>query len=378
MRRRNTATSFLYHVFFFVLLWVCVSHGALGGTEYDRVIAKLNEEIILVSDLREILRERRGVLNTPDPIAAADSEIVKALLDRTLLLSAAKRSSAPVPDQEICEQVESMVQEAKSHYPSQSAFMKDVVEQFGSLEKFKRDLQRRATIDYKISRLVASRFTITDADIAEYERECKAAGRSPESYHLRRIGVPVDNETSGGRRQALARVSALLKSATAQGLSFSEAARRFTEIPGEKEIGGDLGYLPSDKLAPELRSAVANLSPGQVTEPLIAGNFACIFYLESKRGARSSLYEKRFLESREALLTDLRRKACLTVYDSRLIRKIPTEYQHCLQQSSSTHADKHPSSESNVKKPQEGTPITGETSSARTFRIRLPWSKKTR
>ncbi|MCX7624830.1 MAG: peptidylprolyl isomerase [Candidatus Sumerlaeaceae bacterium] len=320
------------------ILGLVLAVTASAARLYDRVIAKLNDEVILASDLADVLREKQGILHVADPVASADKDSIKALLDRTLLLGIAKRNVSVVPENEIQDQVEAMVADVRSHYLSENEFLREVREQYGSLERFKQELARRATIDYRIARVIGMRFTITDADVARFEDECRQKGIQPESYHLRRIAVVINDETSAGRSHALARVAALLRTATEEHLQFAEAAKRYSEIPGEAAMGGDLGYISVEKLAPELRVALEKLSPGQVTPPLVTGNFACIFYLEGKRGARSLLYEKRFLESREALLKEHRRKANLLLYDRRLALKIPLEYQECLRES--TAADR--------------------------------------
>jgi parvulin-like peptidyl-prolyl isomerase len=312
------------------MIIVAMALPAGAARAYDHVVAKLDDDIILASDLADVLREKRGLVAVDDPGAAADTDSVRALLDRSLLLGVAKRSGVEPPDAEIHEQVEAMLQEVQSHYPSKDEFSKDIAEQYGSIEKFRQELARRATTDYRIGRAIANRFTLTDTDVAAFEAECRQKGVLPESYHLRRIGVVVDPAKGSGRAAALARVAGLLEKANQEGLSFVEAARRYSQIPGEAELGGDLGYIAADKLTPDVRRAVEKLEPGQVTPPLITGNFACIFYMESKRGARSALFEKRFVEQREALLKELRRKASLTIYDKRLLGKVPPEYAACL------------------------------------------------
>ncbi len=297
---------------------------------YDRVIARLNDELIMTSDLTDVLREKRGLVRVADPVAAADKEVMRALLDRTLLLDLARRSGVNAPENEIQEQVEAMIEEIVSHYPSKNEFMADVKEQYGSLDKFKQELARRATIDYRVGRAIASRFTITDTDVARFEEECRRKGQRPESYHLRRIAVAIDASTTGGSEAAMRHVKELLERASREGLNFAQAARRYSQIPEEAAMGGELGYLPADKLAPEVLRAVEGLEPGKVTPPLRAGNYACIFYVEAKRGSRSALYEKRFMEARESLLKELRRKATLTIYEPRLKGKVPEDYKSCL------------------------------------------------
>lgn len=321
----------------FLFLWLgIVAAGGVSlavgaGKTLDRVIAKVNGEIVMASELAELLRERGGAAGAGDPVAAADPSTVRALFDRALLLDAAKRMSIDVAENEIHDQVEKMVDEIRARYPSERDFRSEVVAQYGSLDCLKRELARRATIDYKIERAVGRRFTISDADVERYEAECRAKGERPESYRLRRLGVAIDGETSQARKRALSRVKECLEAARAKGLSFAEAARRYTEIEAERPGGGDLGYLPAAKMDPELRQAVERLEPGQVTPPIVAGAYACIFYLEGKRGSRSSLYEKRFLEARQELLDELRRKASVTIYDERLARKLPPEYRACVQ-----------------------------------------------
>ncbi|RMH28652.1 MAG: hypothetical protein D6691_04370, partial [Candidatus Hydrogenedentota bacterium] len=206
--------------FVVVTLLVLILNGArlqAAGEVADRVLARLNEDVILASDLREVLREK-GMEGGGDPVAVASTEHVRALLDRTLLLQAAKKMGGSVPDAEILDQVESMVARIRSQYPSETEFRREVIAQYGSVEAFKRELQKKATLDWKIGRAIHSRFTITDADVARFEAESRAKGKTPESYHLRRLGVPVDSETSRGRQQALAQVKQILDDATARGL----------------------------------------------------------------------------------------------------------------------------------------------------------------
>jgi hypothetical protein len=77
-------------------------------------------------------------------------------------------------------------------------------------------------------------------------------------------------------------------------------------------------------------AAVERLKQGEATPPMITGPNASIFYLEAKRGAKTTLYEKRFTDERRDLLDELRRKARLQVYDADFARLVPAEYKTAL------------------------------------------------
>jgi parvulin-like peptidyl-prolyl isomerase len=145
------------------------------------------------------------------------------------------------------------------------------------------------------------------------------------SLHLRRIAVPVPGG-KGSADKARDQVRQLAARIFEEGLSFEDGVRKYSRVPGAKEDGGDLGYLSPQKLAPQVCDAVRNLEPGQASVPVVTGGYASIFYVEGRHGARSLLLEKKFTETRESLLKELRRKANVQIFDSRLFKVLPDEY----------------------------------------------------
>jgi peptidyl-prolyl cis-trans isomerase SurA len=303
---------------------------AMPARTVDRVIAKLNEDVIFGSDLAGIIMDKTGMPVSGDPVGAATAETFGALLDRTRLLQASKKMGSSVPADEMQLHVEEMIKEIRSHYPSEKEFLKAVAEQHSSLENLKKELLKKATVDYKVARAVGGRFTITDTDLERFEADSRKKGLLPVSYRLRRIGVLIEDQGNAGRSEAMDKAAGILETMKSKGMGFAEAANKYSQVPGEREVGGDLGFMPADKLAADLRAAVEKLEPGQATAPIVAGSYACVFYLEAERGARSALYERKFVEERGKLLAELRRKAHLQVYDTRLVKRVPAYFKECL------------------------------------------------
>jgi parvulin-like peptidyl-prolyl isomerase len=292
----------------------------------DRTIARVNSDIITESDLAHSVGERIGTFKATPATALdkATSEDLEALLDKTLLLQAAKLRKIEPPDTEMQMQVERMIADIRTHFASEAEFRRALASEQISVEELKDQLLKRARSEYQVYQLVTARFSVSESEARSYEAECAARGESPLSLHLRRLAVPVEGK--GGTERARQEVRELAARIFEEGMSFEDGVKKYSRAPGAKEDAGDLGNLSAQKLAPQVLAAVKDLSAGQASAPVVTGGYASIFYVESKHGARSQLQQKKFIEQREALLHELRRKANVQIFDTRLMKILPADY----------------------------------------------------
>ena len=59
-----------------------------------------------------------------------------------------------------------------------------------------------------------------------------------------------------------------MKDELAQGKSFEELAKQYSEDTGSKEKGGDLGFFGPGKMVKEFEEATQKLKKGEVSEPV--------------------------------------------------------------------------------------------------------------
>ena len=157
-----------------------------------------------------------------------------------------------------------------------------------------------------------------DAEIALIQQ------RAGTSYRIAEIGLPVGDE---GRNQAEVRALAeQLYASLNGGGDFTAAVRRYSRSPSAAK-GGEVGWVSTQKMPPELAAALTEMSPGQVARPLpVPGGLTILKLLEKRTDAtgaldasdpglrdqvRNRLSNQRAARLAEGLLQELRRDALI-------------------------------------------------------------------
>ncbi|MFN3412589.1 MAG: peptidyl-prolyl cis-trans isomerase [Thermoanaerobaculum sp.] len=127
---------------------------------------------------------------------------------------------------------------------------------------------------------------LDEARIAEYYQGHLSEFQEPETVHARHILVRPEGEGEEAWRKAQERAMAVLRKAQAPGANFAALAREFSEDPGSKESGGDLGWFERGRMVKEFEEAVFAMQPGEVKGPVRSQFGYHIILLEGKRPAR--------------------------------------------------------------------------------------------
>lgn len=100
--------------------------------------------------------------------------------------------------------------------------------------------------------------------IASYERE-KAASLGDEQRDSRHILLQITDQRTA--EQAVAELEGL-RARIEAGESFADLAAEYSEDPGSKAVGGDLGPIGKGLFAPEFEEALWALEVGEISEPV--------------------------------------------------------------------------------------------------------------
>ena len=111
-----------------------------------------------------------------------------------------------------------------------------------------------------------------DEDIPEEQlqalyEEQKASFVEPEQRHARHILVALNEAGDAGLEKAESRVTEIEKRLDS-GESFEALAKEFSDDPGSRDAGGDLGFFGREVMTPEFETAVFSMQPGERSAPV--------------------------------------------------------------------------------------------------------------
>ncbi|HVC59321.1 MAG TPA: peptidylprolyl isomerase [Acetobacteraceae bacterium] len=135
----------------------------------------------------------------------------------------------------------------------------------------------------------------SDADVeAAYEAR-KDRLIMPRQYHLAQIFVALPpNATAAAEARAKQRLAAIRQQLAKPRADFAAVARNESDDKASAAAGGDLGWLPEDRLRPPVRDAVAGMQGGAVSEPLrTADGWHLIRLIGTKAAAPAPLADVR-------------------------------------------------------------------------------------
>lgn len=151
------------------------------------------------------------------------------------------------------------------------------------------------------------------------------AQRNAFEYRIEEIGLPLSEP---GRTEAETRALAeQLYTDLNSGGDFSEAVRRFSRAPSAAR-GGDIGWVSTERMPPDLLRALSQLEPGEVSRPLpVAGGLSLIKLVDRRAASSASptldpsardairerLISQRSARLAEGLLQEMRRDALIDI-----------------------------------------------------------------
>ncbi len=249
---------------------------AQGPELVDRIVATVDEESILLSDLeREIEsykfeREQMGL-----PIEESPSEIRNMMLDRLievkLLVAQAKLDGVEVEDEEVDQAVARSVDEIIARFGTKAELERELARNgmsFDDLMARNRDLIRnRLFTSRMISTYIRPEIEVREDEVRDfYDAHIDEVPRTPAGVTLSNILVVPQPEAEAQRelQQKLQEVEAALD----RGRSFEQVAEEFSEGPNASR-GGLLGeFAKGDLFHPVLEQLAWSLSIGEISPPI--------------------------------------------------------------------------------------------------------------
>jgi peptidyl-prolyl cis-trans isomerase SurA len=290
----------------------------------DRVVALVNEDVVMLSELQEAivlyLRESKEVPPPPGPERdQLAQKVLTRMINHRLQVQEARKEKIDVTDDEIQTVMDDFVKRNGGDREKISAQLKA---QGMNWEQVRREM-RESLLAQKIrGRRIGRRATVTDAEVEAYVTENRPKLERDLKYHPRHIAVlaqPSDSPAGWDRAQAVVQT---IQARLQNGSDFAELAREFSS-DGTAASGGDLGWLHRGELAAGFEEPILRLAKGAVTEPIKSDLGYHLFRLDDReeltpemvnqlrQQARDILVQKKMQDRFDEWLQGLRQRALI-------------------------------------------------------------------
>ncbi len=149
---------------------------------------------------------------------------------------------------------------------------------------------------------------VTDREVEQYYKANKDKFRVPESVKASHILIKVDKNGDKKAWEAAKEKAEMVRKKALKGESFAELAKKYSDDPGSKNKGGELGYFTKGRMVPEFEKAAFSLKKGEISKPVKTAFGYHVIKLEDRKPA----HQKKLSEVRETvksqLLKEKRRK----------------------------------------------------------------------
>lgn len=244
----------------------------------DRIMAVVGGHLLLESEWREqaeVLAAELGAAPGTGAYRGIALQAFDQMIDDLIIVAAAERDTAIVIDPEqVVQAADAEIAEIRSRFPSEDEFQRQLRQsQWGSLAAYRADIQDRKRRELlgqaflEANRDQLQPVPVSDAEVREFWEENRAGfGPRPEVVRFEEIPVPL-TASEAAREAALERARQVLAELEG-GRDFAAVARQYSDDPGSREQGGDLGWFGRGRMVPEFEAAAFAAQPGEIVGPV--------------------------------------------------------------------------------------------------------------
>lgn len=129
----------------------------------------------------------------------------------------------------------------------------------------------------------------------------------PEAVHARHILFRVAPDATPEQDEAALKKAEKVRSEIVAGADFAKMAEKYSDDPGSKKKGGDLGYFERGAMVPAFEEAAFALEPGTVSEPVKTSFGYHLILVEDHRQAGEPTFE----EVKDRIAADVKHRKAL-------------------------------------------------------------------
>jgi peptidyl-prolyl cis-trans isomerase SurA len=257
----------------------------VASTVVDRIVAVVNEDIILLSELNSRMGPyaERIQQQVPDKdkqqemLFKVREDMLNRLVDEKLTDQEIKRNDIQVDEA----QIDATIERIKSaNYFTDEDLRRFLAQEQMTMDQYRNQIREQILRTRLVNYEVKSKIVITEEDIKAYYDDHPELYGGKRHYHLRNILLKVPDYSSDSEKQAMREQLENIRERIENGQSFADLARSVSQGPTAAN-GGDIGEFETSSLSPLIQTALEGLKAGQTTAVLDTDLGFQLFFVES-------------------------------------------------------------------------------------------------
>jgi peptidyl-prolyl cis-trans isomerase SurA len=230
----------------------------------DKIVAQIGDEIILLSSLQE--QRLQLIQSGIEGNTLSDCAFLEEFMFEKLLINQAKIDSIEVPDEMVNQEMEQRL----DYIAKQIGSIEKLEEFYGkSVARIKAeffDLIKKRMLAERMRETITENVRITPNEVKEFY---KSLPKDSIPYINSKITVAqiviYPEITTADKNLAKTRLEGYLKDIVDGNKKFQNVAALYSDDPGSKVSGGDLGWQTRGTMVPEFEAALFNLKPMEIS-----------------------------------------------------------------------------------------------------------------
>ncbi|HTO06411.1 MAG TPA: peptidylprolyl isomerase [Myxococcota bacterium] len=308
------------------LIALLLAAGAARAETADGVAAIVGDEVVLLSEVRDAWQayvsklRAKGESVTQEDAMQLRNQALQSLIDEKLVGQIAKKQNMAASEEDIDESVKGIAQDEGV---SVDAIYAAAAQQGLDKKAYRNQLGQQITRMKIVQGAVQGKVHVTEDDVKKLYDERYGHAKPGVRIRVLHILIPVPADAPQSQRQEARELTQQLRDKAKESGDFSALARKYSAAPTASQ-GGLTVFRESDA-PPEIKAAIENLKPGEVSGVIETTHGENLFqyldrfdpadvpYEQVSDKLRAELMERQTMPAFEKWIADVRKSRYIEV-----------------------------------------------------------------
>jgi peptidyl-prolyl cis-trans isomerase C len=219
--------------------------------EFNRVIEPIQQSM-----------QAQGADKDPSKVSEIRKKVLENIIDQELLLQESKKSGIKVDDAKVDKQLADI----KKRFPSETEFANQLKESKLTEADLRSQIQKGMSVQEFVEKQFISKIKVSDEETKAFYDANQDKFKQSEEVKASHILIVADTKADDAKKAEARKKIEDVEKRLKKGEDFAELAKNYSEDPGSKDRGGDLGFFSKGQEMPKsFEDKAFTLKPGEVS-----------------------------------------------------------------------------------------------------------------